>query len=483
MAARDSRRFMISRLYWRVVLGILLSEPILGAVANLLRALQPWLRPHRVERLLTALIKSRLFPARRLACDQMEGDWYLAFTGMAEQYFKIRVQWHMAGVRLQRRTPTRPAAPRSPLRVGVLAKFSGTLSFGVNLFENHPPDIEVHAFDIPFGGSPLYALRPFVDQHIVVEHDDPCIAESINAAQLDLLVNLDPKISPELLQRIDTPCIVNFLTGNFPLPHPAIGFTGYPVRMVGYHTEGGRFVCDATQRPYSSDRVYQLPFLYDRRGMSASDIPPWRERENLMFVHGSLYKVASPSYLTLVYGLMVEDPGLQFAFMGRSRGRDLDVILGLARDHGLEDRVRYLGYYDSTRDEHGRIRDANWDVCMSMLKRARLVPNPFPLGGGSSRFECYVLGVACAVMDVGPYAYCNVDCLVAEGGMAKGIAEYEAICRRSLYDEAFFNGLASNQIMTANAVSDNRRWWRSVLAAYDDWRSNSASERRTVRGT
>lgn len=459
------------RLFWRCTLWLAANSLVLSGIAFVLRMVRRVMGQRRCEAILERIVKSPLFPVRRLACDKMEGDWYLAFNGLAEQYFKQRIRWRMDGVDINEGVASLPPSPptaQSKVKVGVLAKFSGTLSFGINLFESVPDIIETYAFDIPYGGSNLSALCSHVHLYMGVEEDAEK-AKRINECGLDILINLDPKISHELLSRLTTPCIVNYLTGNIPLPHPKISFTAHPVEIAGYRFAHGRLYSEASGRALSNDLVFPARFLYDGRGFLASDMAKWNERENLMFVHGSLYKLASPAYLDLVCTLLRDDPSLRFAFMGKARGNDLKVIFDKAAEWNVTQQIAYLGQFDSTRDENGRIADANWELCIDMLKRARLVPQPFPYGGGSSRFESYVFGVPSISMDVGEFAYCNVNCLKVDAAMATDPIHYLSLARMCLYDGAFSDSLQLLQKQAVESTSSSLKFWDSLLETYLLW--------------
>lgn len=470
---RPPRPAALPRLYWRCTLWLASNNLVLASLALVLRMLRRSIGQRRCDAILERIVKSPLFPVKRLACDLMEGDWYLAFNGLAEQYFKQRIKWRMDGVDISEGVASLPPSPpsaQSKVKVGVLAKFSGTLSFGINLFESVPDNIETYAFDIPFGGSTLSALSSHVHSYMIVEEDAEKAAR-INACGLDILINLDPKISHELLSRLTTPCIVNYLTGNIPLPHPKISFTSHPVEIAGYRLAHGRLYSEASGRLLSTDLVFPAQFLYDKRGFLAKDMPKWSERENLMFVHGSLYKLASPAYLDLVCTLLKDDPSLRFAFMGKARGNDLKIILEKATEWNVTHQVTYLGQFDSTRDQSGRIADANWELCIDMLKRARLVPQPFPYGGGSSRFESYVFGVPSISMDVGAFAYCNVNCLKVDVAMACDPFHYLSLSKACLYDESFSDSLQLLQKQAVESTSSSLQFWGSLLGTYELWLS------------
>ena len=131
-----------------------------------------------------------------------------------------------------------------------------------------------------------------------------------------------------------------------------------------------------------------------------SEKPSWIERENLIVFHGSLYKLASYPFLSLLFELLLEDKHLEFVFMGRGDDKLLSKIFQWAKEKGVDSRVHYEGHFSPVRNNEGIIDDPGWEKLKGYLLKARLAPNPWPIGGGSARFEAYLSGAPMVHMGV-----------------------------------------------------------------------------------
>ena len=119
---------------------------------------------------------------------------------------------------------------------------------------------------------------------------------------------------------------------------------------------------------------------------------------------------------------------------------------------------------------------------LSYLRQARLAPDPWPYGGGASRFEGYLAGVPSVHMGLRvdraswrqrQHSVVEVPLLHVPAATATSTDEYRALCRRCLYDEEFADGLISEQLRVAEAASDSGGWWGEFVELYEEWQCST----------
>jgi hypothetical protein len=197
-----------------------------------------------------------------------------------------------------------------------------------------------------------------------------------------------------------------------------------------------------------------------------------------MVFHGSLYKAASAEFLEELYALMQEDPTLEFIVMGAANPTALAFITNLAAERGVKARVHYDGGYNAMRDRDGQLDDLGWPRLLGHLARARLAPDPWPICGGSARFEAMMMGVPSVHFGVRadrdswgrpqPAVFENPQLLV-ELGSAMTASRYRDLCRQCLYDEAFAEKLIAAQLEVAARTYDYPAYWRQLERLYGEW--------------
>ncbi|MGQ0536680.1 MAG: hypothetical protein ACT4PT_11485 [Methanobacteriota archaeon] len=415
----------------------------------------------------------------------------------------LHVSRFLARVRRRRRgsrfAPSRapdPAADR-PLRLGVFGPLSGLLGFPPSCFSQLPPEVELFVYDLEFRGSdaPYLAavaagyrgLRIFgtPDEGEAVRE----AAATVDADRLDVFVNLyQHPVAEDLVGLIDAPCIVHVCSGSDLLHHPKVSFTMYPQPQADCVVRGDRLLCGLTGRPFPRERVVPAFIPYDTRALPVGAAPSWKERDPLIVFHGSLYKAADPDFLRHALSLLVEDPDLRFVLIGKDDGASLARIRDHAEAAGVASRVEYEGAFDAMRDASGEAADPGWGRLRQILGRARLALDPWPMGGGSSRAECYAAGVPVVHLGVDPSpaawgrpqrAIVDVPALNTVRGTASTPDEYLALARRCLRDPAFAEELVAEQTEIVRRVSDGAAFWRQIVYAYSDW---LAMRRKMERG-
>ena len=390
---------------------------------------------------------------------------------------------------------TRHPGNRERLRIGVVGAFRGLLSFPADLFRGAPSEVEVVAFDIPYRGRAASFLEPHVSAYAPVLADEPTTAYASaiqNAARriiehdCDVLLNVNEKLPAyDLIDALDHSRIAHYCNGSEPLYHDKVRLQFYPQPEADYFVRKERLFCTTTRTDFCRSRFVPIAPYYDLRTIDAGAAPGWQPREPLVTFHGSLYKLASPVYLEVLFRLLSEDRALSFRFMGKDNGSALAGILAGAKRWNLGDRVSYEGEFQSDRDADGVVSDPGWIKMQTLLRRARLQANPWPLGGGSSRVEAYACGVPCIALRTSfeerhwnqpQPVVCDVPAIHAHSGSAVDTEDYLDRCRRCLYDEGWFDRVVAEQRSVLRTVTDPARWWLDVISACRIWFHSSPAE-------
>ena len=387
--------------------------------------------------------------------------------------------------------PRRALTSRPPrrLRIGVMGQFCRALGFPAALFEEFPRgSANLYVIDfLHLGVGADYAARPAaaylpldLEQTATYASEIRRGAACVNGFDLDLLVNTSYRMEAyHLLDAIDTVgAIANYCTGCDLLHHDKVDFQLHCQPQADYFFQGDRLFC-ATTRTLLKPVVLWLHPYYDRRGIPESGHAPWSDRQPLIVFHGSLYKLASAEFLTLIADLMSDDPSLEFAFMGRNDGDALQRIQDVFERRGLGSRIHYEGVFSSVRDAAGMLGDRGWLRMRELLGRARFAPDPWPVGGGSSRFEAYAAAVPSISprLHTDPASWTRPQMIGSETtdlhvpmGTAVSREDYRALSRRCLYDERYATALIAQQLAVARRLSDGRLWWNSLTECYERWR-------------
>jgi len=463
--------------FWRLVYWLLARRLTIRTVATLLRIAER-LRPGSAQAVLTRagqLLVQSGWPNQSRGWVNLDMSRFVARTEQA----------------LVTRRRATPSAPRTRLddaiRLGVLGQLGRPLIFSHEHFRALPDGIELHVFDIAHkqrhaGYLAHTAARYTALPSLVEARAAQEVAGAVNAAALDVLVFLSgPGDAYELIDALETPCIgFVTITSNL-LFHERVGFQIYWQPQADYFVHDGTLFCGLSRSPMRQPEVREGFLLLGSSGFQSSEnVPTWSERDPLLVFHGSLYKAARPDYLDAVLGLLQDDPSLELVLMGRDDGHALAEILQSARRHDVAPRVHYEGAFALVRTPDGdAIADTGWNHLLELLRRARLAPDPWPLGGGQSRLEAYLLGVPAAHMGVrfdaaawGTRQLAAVEFprLLVPELTAHTVDDYVSICRRCLYDRPFAERVVQAQEQAASTVLDAGEWWMQLVEAYADWR-------------
>jgi glycosyltransferase involved in cell wall biosynthesis len=467
-------------LVWRVFYAFVESAPVTAAVAIAMTLVRRLLGDDRAEGLL-ALADRRL----------VHSGWPYHSRGwtnlhMARWLASIRRWPHR---RHARRPRCHPIPRTHRLRVGIIGPFSGLLSFPASLFRGFPSAADLTIFDFSYDGRYAAYLEPLAAKYIPMNESSSSeqvsvAARIIDAEQIDLLINtLAKRPVSDLLDRLHGPCRAHYCNGSEPLYHDNIDFQLYPQPEADYFVRGGRLFSTTTVNWFSQQRFFSVTPYYDVRELSP-DWPCWGQREPLITYHGSLYKLASPAYLAVLFALLREDRALRFVFMGKDNGSALSSICDAAAKHDVASQVRYVGQFSSTRNADGVVDDHGWAKMRQLLARSRLAANPWPLGGGSARIEAYASGVPCigvrlsfdkSLWNRPQLVVCDVPAIHAAAGTAWSAEEYIELCRKCLRDKTFFERVVRDQRTVLATLTDSRAWWRQVFDAYAGWMGEATS--------
>lgn len=464
--------------FWRLLYWLLARRTTVRAAAALLRA---------AERARPGMAKGALARAGQLL---VESGWPHQGPGWVNlDLSRFVARTRHALVPRPRAVPKPPRARLDePLRVGVVGELGRPLVFSDEHFRAAPPELELSVFDVEHTGRHAASLAGIVAHYepFPAVRGDPAgaraLAAAVNAADLDLLLFLSgPGNAYELIDALETPCIgFATITSNL-LFHERVGFQLYWQPQADYFFRDGEFFCGLSRAPFRQPGVLPAFLPLGSQGFQdAARARPWEERAPLLVFHGSLFKASTPSYLETVFGLLREDERLEFVLMGRDDGRALGEIEAAARAHGVEGRVHYEGAFSLVRTpDGGAIADPGWERLLDLLGRARLAPDPWPLGGGQSRLEAYVLRTPAAHMAVrfDPDAWGRPQLAAVEFPRllvpelsATTVEGYREVCRRCLYEREFAEHAVAAQERAAASVLDAREWWLQVRDAYLSWR-------------
>jgi hypothetical protein len=468
-------------LFWRALYRVLAGRVAVGATARLLR-----------------LLERRRPGAGGFVLDRI-GD-LCAWSGWPSQspnwtnldvsrfITRARRDLYQPEVRAKR---SRRARRGQPLRIGAVGPFAGLLSFSApshfapEAFRSTSQPVDPVLFDLTFDGRRASYLERLVSEyHLLAADAEPVdIAAAIDAAELDVLLLLAPPKPHEIVDRVDVPCVVHVCTGSDILHNPKVDFHVYVQPEADYFPRDNRMFCGTSRAYFGDEVVYPGFLLYDRRGIDLKAARPWAQREPLIVQHGSLYKAASAPYLDTVFDLLEDDSQLEFVLVGKDDGSALDSIRAHARRRGVEDRVHYEGAFSAVRNEDGEHDDAGAAKLLDLLGRARLAPDPWPLGGASARAEAYAMGAPTTHMAVSfdrdswgrrQHSIIEVLALNVPRASATTPEAYRELCRRCLYKGAHADAVQADQLRIAERVTDPSEYWRQIVEFYVDWETRFA---------
>jgi len=397
-----------------------------------------------------------------------------------------RLKQRMEG--LPMRAKHAPRAKTGPLRIGLVGEMAAATARSPSIITGFPEEHTFFLFDLAWNGS-FGKIANTKAMH--VERHDLAgdylrsverLAQSINASELDmvLLANYYPQVKSHISDRIDTPCIINFTMGSAISFHPKVDFTMYAQPRKDFYLRGNRLFSEYTQRPLRGELCYPEVHIYDDRGIRPEDNPPWEKREPLIAFCGRLAQLDSPLFLECLAEILKTDRTYRFAFIGG--GDNLQKIIDHFHGHNLAGQVEYLGqvplvpHTDDVWREH----------ILTLLRRARLAPNPWPRGGGSARVEAYLAGTPTVhlgmvndglnLLDTRKQTVVDLPALQVPSGTAWSIPEYKALCLRCLTDPDFARQVVDEQYILGRRAVDGAAWWGEVLNCYHRWQEDIREE-------
>jgi hypothetical protein len=282
----------------------------------------------------------------------------------------------------------------------------------------------------------------------------------------------------DVIDRIDTPCIVQVCTGLELIHHRKVSFHICPQSQADYFMKDDGLFCGTTQTMFPGAAVYPGFLPCDRRDLAAKDVRRWAEREPLIVFHGSLYKAATRPFLRTIFALMKDDSKLEFAVMGRDSGGSLSLMTRMAAEAGVSSRLHYEGAFTTNRDADGRVSDPSWRRVVDLLGRARLAPDPWPMIGWSARFEAMMLGAPTIHLGLrtDPASWGRSQPVIfdspqldAPHGTASDPDDYLRRCRRALYEEGFADQLIADQLAVAPKSIDYPAYWTQLARLHGHW--------------
>ncbi len=459
--------------FWRAFYAVVESAPVVALAVLLLRVVAALWGPDAAHRLIGIF-----------------GDRFVWSGWPVQRQSWVNLHLSRWSWRVRRRAArARPRPQRAPrdtstLRIGIYGPLSGALNYPRELFLGFPRDRHaLHVYDLEYLGRHMAWLSTVATEYRVFR-DEAGTPEAVAChaadAQLDLFLIVRAREDAYVLaDALDTPCIAHVSATADLLHHDKLAFQVHCNPEPDYFVRDARMFCGTTRVPFSDAVVHDGWTFIGARGLPLQRGRTFAERDPLIAYHGSLYKLATPALLDVLFRLMAEDAALQLAFMGKDAHDALARITAAAQRAGVASRVHYEGRFSAVANADGIIDDPGWQKMTALLSRARLYPDPWPITSGNARYEAYASGVPVAHLavrfDEGSWGKrqpvtIDVPFLSVAAGTAPTIDAYAETARRCLQDAPFADALAEAQIARARQLADAGAWWQQVLGHHETWR-------------
>lgn len=396
----------------------------------------------------------------------------------------VRIKHLLASIGTVGKKPVRKK--NGVLRIGFVGEMVADIVRPPTLVSQFPDDHQLHVFDLAWDGN--FGVLPNKDNVRVSQYDlnkdylstVKALTKDINDAGLDMLIvsNYYASVKNDIIDGVDTPCIVNFSMGSHLSFHDKTDYSLYAQPRKNFFLKDNRLFSVFTNRPMRGELCYPETHVFHDREIDRTENPAWEDREPQMCFHGRLAQLNSPLFLDCMADILNTDSGIRFSFMGE--GDELESILQYFDRRGLSRQVEYLGQVDRVCGNDQRWRQ----TILAMLRKSRLAPNPWPRGGGSSRVEAYAAGVPTMHLgmvtdganpfDTRSQTVVDVPSLTVPSATVYSIDEYKKFCLKCLFDKEFSEQVIEEQYALVNTVTDHGSWWAEVLDIYDKWRNEVA---------
>ncbi|MHC4870699.1 MAG: hypothetical protein ACYTFY_02535 [Planctomycetota bacterium] len=368
------------------------------------------------------------------------------------------------------------------IKLGIITSFSCCYSFPKSLIKKCPKNIDLYIYDIPHNDnlSPGYSdgstYRSFANY---TKYDDPKdlleYANIISNDNLDALVLIDQAIDLyKFVDLLDTPDIVVVNAGTFQLPNSkcrvqALPSTGYPFWIIDHN-----IVNLKTGRSLKDYYLFTDIFYYSKRDIEPLKLESidFSNRKNQIVFIGNLIKLNSDLYIQAIVELLYNNPDYIFIYYGKSDSAR-NQIERKFKNYGIDSRTFFKGEYSVIRDKDGNYQKTEeWDKAKKDISESRLFMQSFPICGGSSLVENYLLGVPCVnfypdkdyVLQNKDYCNLNIQMLITESNNCNTINEYREKCQRIISDDEYANKIVIEQYNYASKKLCNEEYyWRRIL--------------------
>lgn len=299
----------------------------------------------------------------------------------------------------------------------------------------------------------------------------------INEDELDLLVYIGgiSKFWDAVIGRINSRKIYNYATGSIISFHPKVDADRFMQPQKHYFVKDQRAFCAVLQKNITEIQMKEASFVFNHRGLDKEEPLPWEKREDIIVFHGNLYKLYNKKVLAMIGRLLQEKKTFRFLFLGAEQRKEISGILRFFKRKKLENRVLYMGNFSNMPDRNGIFSGTEWKEMCALIGKAKLYIDAWPVSGGNSVFQAYMLGVPCVSLklkqDPVPGRIREDETTVEVNGLqlkentVETPREYEAVCRKILDDGDFAQKLAREQrrrglhLCGADAVED---FWKEL---------------------
>lgn len=396
---------------------------------------------------------------------------------------------------------------RNMLKIGVIGMFGGITVYSKKFFEGFPDSCELFVFDIqlPNGSHAKWLEDRYTNYNLIFtysgksksanysksryEEELDISSKLINESKIDILaIMTHGDLVYDIIDLIDTPCIVNVSAGSDVVHHSKVDIELCAQFQYDLYLKNNRLFCAITDKQFVHSKVYKSKFFYDLRGIEYENSLTWNEKENLIVFHGSLYKLGKKELLNAVFSILKSDKNLRFIYIGKNNFDEISLIKKEAEKMDISGQVEYGGEYQLAYDAQGNIIGKGWERVRDILTKAKVSINPWPIGGGCAVFEAYASGTPCITMAKTAtnnirrgnyilYAGGFLPALHIEQATAYSIKDYMEKCKKCIYNESFAKEIILRQKEIAKEVNDSNRWWNELILNYNDWfKSNTNKE-------
>ncbi len=305
------------------------------------------------------------------------------------------------------------------------------------------------------------------------------LVKQINSDELDVLINIGG-ISKDwdlLVNRANSRKILNYATGSIISFNPKVDMDIFMQPQKYYTVKGRGVYCDLLEKYFNNIKLKEFAYVFNHRDIDIDENLPLEERKKRIVYHGNLYKLYNKAVLDLIKELLKRDQDFEFVFFGANQKNYLKKTLAFFEKSGVSKQVKYLGVFSNAANPQGLYDSESWKEMCKVIRESRLYVDPWPICGGNTVYQAYMLGVPCVSMklrkteDIKKMSkeetLVEVSGLEAMGNFVKTQEEFKELCVRILEDEIFSKKLIEAQYRCAKKLSGDeayKEFWEMITS-------------------